>query len=150
MSFGEIIERELNRQWREPADEQAEDPPRMTYKEKMVRTAIRQAAGGNLNALIELINRTEGKVPDKLMANVEHTHRVVPWDDDDAPDVVYLPNNNGTDRVDSGKSLPPPDATDQTPPWQYRSPAKMEERARRLSEEAVNGYTREADGEAGS
>ena len=93
----------------------------MTYKEKMVRTAIRQAAGGNLNALIELINRTEGKVPDKLMANVAHTHQVVPWDDEDAPHVTYLPNGNKTDTPDSGRTLPPPDATDQTPPWIHRN-----------------------------
>jgi hypothetical protein len=122
-TFKAIIEKEMGKLYRKPSDEaDAEDshPTQITYKEKMVQAAIRQAANGNLNALIELMNRTEGKVADKVQQDITHTYRVVPWDDEDAPGMEYVENDNLSDRPDAGRLLPPPDATDQNPPEFYR------------------------------
>lgn len=131
-TFAEIMAKELNRVYKKPQDDAP--PKRMTFKEKLVRTAIQQAAAGNLNALESLMNRVEGKVPDRAQIDVEHSIRVVPWDDDAAPDTEYIPYRNEADAPQSGRLLPPPDATDQTPPWKYRnSPELLDERAEALS-----------------
>ena len=111
-TFKAIIEKELGRLYRDPKKQQRSPGTRLTYKEKMVQAAIQQASAGNLAALIELMNRTEGKVADRVQADVTHTFLVVPWDDENAPGIEYKPNQNLTDRPDvDTTALPPPDAS---------------------------------------
>jgi hypothetical protein len=97
MSFAEIMVRELEKVWDKDALH-AQETRQPTNKERIVATFVQRAAAGDLQAFIELMNRTEGKVPDQLMANVEHAVKVVPWDDEDDPAFVYVPDQNATDR----------------------------------------------------
>jgi hypothetical protein len=103
-SFAAIMEAELARLVEDP---EPPDPLTETYKDRLVRVFVQQAARGNLAAFIELMNRTEGKVPDRLQATHQVTSVVTVWDDDEAP-TKYLPNTNATDARD----LLPPDAID--------------------------------------
>lgn len=103
-SFAAIMEAELAKLVEDP---EPPDPLTETWKQRLVRTFVQQAARGNLAAFIELMNRTEGKVPDRLQAQHEVGVLVVPWNDDKAP-AAYIPNPNVTD----ARALLPPDAID--------------------------------------
>ena len=105
-SFAEIMAVELER---DPRDV----PPEPTsYKELIVRKFTELAGKGNLMAWIELMNRTEGKVADKLQADVSTAVRVVPWDDDDAG-IVYLDNPGHGEKPETAT---PPDVALRTLP----------------------------------
>jgi hypothetical protein len=105
-SFSEIMATELER---DPRDV----PPEPTsYKELIVRKFTELAGKGNLMAWIELMNRTEGKVADKLQADVSTAVRVVPWDDEDAG-ITYLENPGYGEKPETQD---PPDVALRTPP----------------------------------
>lgn len=88
-TFTEIMLRELEKPL---ADLLAGlDPKTATAREVIVHQFVKEASKGNFAAFIELMNRTEGKVPDKLL-QATATVMVVPWDDDEAPTVFYEKN----------------------------------------------------------
>lgn len=105
-SFAEIMAVELER------DPRTVPPEPTSYKELIVRKFTELAGKGNLMAWIELMNRTEGKVADKLQADVSTAVRVVPWDDDDAG-IVYLDNPGFGEKPETAT---PPDVALRTPP----------------------------------
>ena len=63
-SFSEIMLRELDRKIADTTDL---DPAVANYRDLIVRWFVKEASRGNFQAFIELMNRTEGKVPDKLL-----------------------------------------------------------------------------------
>lgn len=93
-TFAEIMLRELEK----PLDVLLTglDPKVSTAREAIVHQFVKEAARGNFQAFIELMNRTEGKVPDKLVQATATVH-VVPWDDDQAPagSALYYSKNPG-------------------------------------------------------
>lgn len=105
-SFAEIMAVELER------DPRTVPPEPTSYKELIVRKFTELAGKGNLMAWIELMNRTEGKVADKLQADVSTAVRVVPWDDDDAG-IVYLDNPGHGEKPETAT---PPDVALRTLP----------------------------------
>lgn len=99
MSFAEIMVRELEKPWDKDALKRQEGARRTpTNKERIVATFVARAAAGDYQAFVELMNRTEGKVPDQLMAQVEHAVKVVPWDDDSRSSYVYVEDQTTADR----------------------------------------------------
>lgn len=101
-SFAEIMVKELARPYDKSAlDKRGQALKPMTNKERIVAMFVARAAAGDLQAFIELMNRTEGKVPDQLMAQVEHAVKVVPWDDEDDRHFVYVEDQNKGDRGDN-------------------------------------------------
>jgi hypothetical protein len=88
-TFTEIMLRELEK----PLDVLLSglDPKTATAREVIVHQFVKEASKGNFAAFIELMNRTEGKVPDKLLQATASV-QVVPWDDDEAPAVFYDKN----------------------------------------------------------
>lgn len=103
-SFSEIMMRELERKLADTTDL---DPAVANYRDLIVRWFVKEASRGNFQAFIELMNRTEGKVPDKLL-QATATVAVVPWDDDQAPrgSAIYYKKNPGHGEKDLDKPTP--------------------------------------------
>lgn len=103
-SFTEIMMRELERKLADTTDL---DPAVANYRDLIVRWFVKEASRGNFQAFIELMNRTEGKVPDKLLQATVAV-AVVPWDDDQAPQgsAIYYKKNPGHGEKDLDKPTP--------------------------------------------
>lgn len=115
-SFAELISTEMQRiadDYLSGEESPNDDPTALSVKQAIVRKFIRQALSGNLLSWVELMNRTEGKVADKTQMDVNHTVRVVPWDDDDAPGLVYQQNRGLGEKPES--TTPPDVALRETP-----------------------------------
>jgi Family of unknown function (DUF5681) len=102
-TFRQLMEEELNRIV--PKDNQV-PPKNETNKAALVRQAVLQARKGNLTALMWLVERVEGKVPDHVVQDVRSAIVMVPWNDEDA-DVEYVPRPD-IDHVLALPGEPPP------------------------------------------
>ena len=105
-SFAELITAEMERiadDYLSGEESPNDDPSALSVKQAIVRKFIRQALSGNLLSWVELMNRTEGKVADKVLQQVEHAVKVVPWDDDGNPAVVYVDDQNVSDRGETDR-----------------------------------------------
>lgn len=128
MSFAEIMARELERPWDKDALKRQETAlKRPTNKERIVATFVARAAAGDYQAFVELMNRTEGKVPDQLMAQVEHAVKVVPWDDESRDGYVYVEDQTTADRglgkrMEETRPLDVPALPDMYPPLTEQTP----------------------------
>lgn len=102
-SFRQLMEEELNRPV--PIDDRV--PKRETNKAALVRMAVTQARKGNLTALMWLVERVEGKVPDHVVQDVRNAVVMVPWNDEEA-DVTYVPRATADHVLPApGETLPP-------------------------------------------
>jgi hypothetical protein len=78
-TFADLLDRDLRRRFAPPADAPDE---RLTRKQALVRKAVDLALAGELDALKWIVERTEGKTPERLEHSgpdgrpVEHHHVV--------------------------------------------------------------------------
>lgn len=156
MSFAEIMARELERPWDKDALKRQETALRRpTNKERIVATFVARAAAGDYQAFVELMNRTEGKVPDQLMAQVEHAVKVVPWDDDTRDGYVYVEDQQTGDRglgvrMEEKRPLDVPALPDMYPPLTEQTPG-LDQRVREAEDaEAAEYFASKADDRNGS
>jgi hypothetical protein len=143
-TFRQLMEEELNRFV--PNSDTA--PKYETNKAALVRQAVTQARKGNLTALMWLVERVEGKVPDHVVQDVRNAIVMVPWNDEEA-DVEYVPRAT-TDHVLPLPGEPPLRRRDSTliagpPDEQIREAFDAELQAEQKAEQAEDsqGHTSE-------